>query len=90
MNPPWDSTFEELVTRHADLDQEPRLRPGDDLFARGLDSIAIVELVVSLEETYAIEIPDEHLTQETFATPAVLWAAVDALVRDSTGRKDAA
>ncbi|MDR7301231.1 phosphopantetheine-binding protein [Haloactinomyces albus] len=55
------------------------MRVDTDLPGHGLDSIAIVELVVSLEDTYGIEIQDEKLTQQTFATPGVLWSVVSEL-----------
>ncbi|MFI2778355.1 phosphopantetheine-binding protein [Streptomyces sp. ALB3] len=80
MNAPWDSRFEELLLRIVDLRRDGGLRADDDLLRLGLDSIAIVELVVTLEETYDIEIPDEHLTQQSFATPGVLWSVVSGLL----------
>ncbi|WP_217254043.1 phosphopantetheine-binding protein [Streptomyces sp. AC602_WCS936] len=78
MSTPWDSRFEALVARHVDFGRS--MLPDDDLFALGLDSIAVVELVVCLEETYGIEIPDDRLSQQTFATPAVLWSLVAGLL----------
>ncbi|MEV0963193.1 MULTISPECIES: phosphopantetheine-binding protein [unclassified Streptomyces] len=90
MNTPWDSRFEALVMRHVELGRDGGLRPDDDLPGRGLDSIAIVELVVSLEETYDIEIPDERLTQQSFTTPGTLWSVVSGLVEREPGREGAA
>lgn len=90
MNTPWDSRFEALVTRHVELGRDGGLRPDDDLLSHGLDSIAIVELVVSLEETYCIEIPDERLSQQSFTTPGVLWSVVSGLLRPETSREGVA
>ncbi|MFE5888951.1 phosphopantetheine-binding protein [Streptomyces sp. NPDC056468] len=90
MNTPWDSRFEALVLRHVDLGRDGGLRPDDDLLGHGLDSIAIVELVVTLEETYDIEIPDERLTQRSFTTPGTLWSVISALVEPEPSREGAA
>ncbi|MER7696694.1 MULTISPECIES: phosphopantetheine-binding protein [unclassified Streptomyces] len=90
MNTPWDSRFEALVMRHVDLGRDGGLRPDDDLLGHGLDSIAIVELVVSLEETYDIEIPDERLTQQSFTTPATLWSVVSGPAEREPSREGAA
>jgi acyl carrier protein len=39
-----------------------------DLFAAGLDSLAIVNVLMSLEETFDIELPDDRLSRKTFAS----------------------
>jgi acyl carrier protein len=51
----------ELNIRKDDILPAGRL---DELF--GMDSIAILELVVGLEKEFDIKIPDEYLTIETF------------------------
>ncbi len=38
-----------------------------DLFAAGLDSLAIVNVLMSIEEKFDIELPDEFLTRRSFA-----------------------
>jgi acyl carrier protein len=85
MNPPWDDRFEPLLRLHLDLTEDSALGVDDDLFARGLDSIAIVSLVVSAEETYGIVIPDEALDRETFQTPGSLWTAISGLLAQGSG-----
>ncbi|MEU8390108.1 phosphopantetheine-binding protein [Micromonospora sp. NPDC048843] len=42
----------------------------------GLDSMATVELLIRVEKTFGVTIPDELLTVQTFATPAALWAVI--------------
>jgi len=39
-----------------------------DLFAVGLDSLAIVNVLMSIEEQFDIELPDELLSRRTFAS----------------------
>jgi len=43
------------------------------LKAHGLDSLATIEVLLRLEDLYAVSIPDQLLTADTFATPVSLW-----------------
>ncbi len=45
-----------------------RLGPENDLYAAGLDSMGIMQLLVLVEEQYGIAIPDTDLTRENFGT----------------------
>ncbi|MEV7966985.1 phosphopantetheine-binding protein [Sphaerisporangium sp. NPDC088356] len=56
------------------------LSPFDDLAGLGLDSMGVVQLLVALEDGYDIELPDDILDEETFATVGSLWRALSALV----------
>lgn len=84
--PPWDKAYEEIL-----LDLLPRLaakgplRADSSLKAAGLDSLAMVETLVRVEQTYHIAIPDSELVADTFATPATLWRVVSALRESSVG-----
>ena len=42
----------------------------------GLDSMTAIELLLDLERTFGIILPDALLTAETFRTPATLEVAV--------------
>ncbi|MFC8426342.1 phosphopantetheine-binding protein [Streptomyces sp. NPDC057236] len=76
----WDSRFEKVLRAHLPLLGADRaLAPDAALSGLGLDSLASVQLLVSLEETFEVAIPDEMLTPENFATPGSLWTAVDSL-----------
>lgn len=57
-----------------------RLAPSTPLFGSlpELDSMAVVEIVVALEERFGITIDEEDLTAETFATVASLAGLVTA------------
>lgn len=39
-----------------------------DLFAAGLDSLAIVNVLLSMEECFDIELPDELLSRRSFTS----------------------
>jgi acyl carrier protein len=53
-----------------------------DLFAAGLDSLAIVNVLMSIEEHFDIELPDELLSRRTFAS----IGAISRVVSDLTAR----
>jgi nodulation protein F len=70
----WDAKFEEILRSRL-----PFLGPDEeiveDLVLRdlGLDSMAVVDLLVALEEAYATRFPPEALTLQSFSTPGTLW-----------------
>ncbi|MER5733763.1 phosphopantetheine-binding protein [Streptomyces sp. NPDC002138] len=73
----WDDRYEsvlaELLPR---LAEERPLSADRGLRAAGLDSMAVVELLVRLEEAYQVAIPDEELGPEAFETVGSLWEVV--------------
>jgi acyl carrier protein len=78
----WDTTFEEVLRSVLrDLPAEAALQPDADLRALGLDSQALVEVLVRLETEYQALLPDEALDFQTFATPQGLWTAVAPIAR---------
>lgn len=68
--------FLEILIAHLPYALGDRIAGDDDLAALGLDSMGVVQLVTDLEETFGFELPDELLTEDTFATAGTLWAAV--------------
>jgi len=49
-----------------------QLSAGDDLFAAGLDSTAVVSVMLALEDRFDVEIPDRLLTRRSFSSLAAL------------------
>jgi acyl carrier protein len=47
-----------------------------DLFAAGLDSMAVMQLVVAVEDRYEVELGPEDLTKANLATPVTLAALI--------------
>jgi acyl carrier protein len=43
-----------------------------DLFAAGLDSMAVMQLVVAVEDEYGVELQPDDLTRANLATPITL------------------
>jgi acyl carrier protein len=62
----------------------PRIDPSDvtpetNLAQIGVDSLLLVELLITVEESFEVEFPDDLLVPETFETPASLWNVVTSL-----------
>jgi acyl carrier protein len=77
----WNEQFEVLLRAHLPfLPDDEELRPELDLREFGLDSLGVIDLLVSLESEYRVRLADDVLSMETFATPGVLWATVGALI----------
>lgn len=55
-----------------------------DLFAAGLDSLAIVNVLMRVEEQFDIELPDEMLQRKTFATITSIDSVVARLSSEVT------
>jgi acyl carrier protein len=51
-----------------------------DLFAAGLDSLAIVNVLMRLEDQFDIELPDEMLQRKSFSTIATIDSVVTRLL----------
>lgn len=49
-----------------------------DLFTAGLDSMAVMQLVVAVEDRFGIELGPEDLTRVNLATPTTLAALIAA------------
>ena len=47
-----------------------------DLFAAGLDSMAVMQLVVAVEDEYGVELGPDDLTRANLATPTTLAALI--------------
>ncbi|WP_433534573.1 acyl carrier protein [Micromonospora sp. CA-249363] len=71
-----DPGFEQILRRTVPLLGDGQLTPETDLLAAGLDSLAAVQLLAEIEETYDVIIPDEDLLGDIFATPRDLWNVV--------------
>ncbi|MEU0173850.1 phosphopantetheine-binding protein [Streptomyces massasporeus] len=81
MTVPWDERFEGVLRPSLPLlAPGTGLAPDASLAALGLDSLQTVSLLVELEETYEVVLPDDALNAETFASPSSLWGQISALL----------
>ena len=53
----------------------------DDLFAAGLDSLAMVNVLMAIEEQFDIEVPDRLLSRRTFSSVHTLTSMVSEITR---------
>lgn len=80
----WPEEFDRLLRVYLPLQsQSMPLTAETSLPDLGLDSMSTVGLLVDVEDLFGVQIPDEQLRGETFATPAALWSVV-AHLRDGT------
>lgn len=75
--PGWDDEFEQVL--RTALPRLTEVRPETCLREQGLDSLATIDMLLRLEASYDIAVPDELLTAETFATPGALWQVVSSV-----------
>ncbi len=76
----WDERFEILLRSHLPfLTHAEELRPELELREFGLDSLGVVDLLVSLESEYDVRLTDDILSMDTFATPGTLLTALTTL-----------
>ncbi|WP_028049616.1 phosphopantetheine-binding protein [Cellulomonas sp. URHD0024] len=64
------------------LEPQDALHEDTDLAALGIDSLVVVALLVAVEDTFGVSIPDEVIGFEIFASPGVLWGIVSGLLEE--------
>jgi diaminopimelate decarboxylase len=80
MSVPWDDPFDKMLRNALPLlPADSPLEPGTRLRDLGMTSIASIDLLLRLEEHYAVSFPDKALTSETFATLGSLWGVLSGL-----------
>ncbi len=65
------AVIELLTTEHILEPQEP-LAPDTDLFSMGLDSMAMMQLLLQIEERFGLTVNPAEMTRERFATANAL------------------
>lgn len=83
----WNDKFQALLRAHLPfLPADEELRPDLDLREFGLDSLGVVDLLMSLESEFDIRLTDDVLSMDTFANPGTLWAVVARIQADSISK----
>jgi len=72
--------FQEVLRPHLPYAGAGDFDSDDDLASLGLDSMGVVQLLADLEDHYQVELPDEIVNEETFATVGSLWQVLSTLV----------
>jgi acyl carrier protein len=73
-----DPRMAELLTPFLKFLNGRELGPDDSLRERGLDSMQSINVLFEIEDVFGVSLPDEDITDATFATPGTLWTAVSA------------
>jgi acyl carrier protein len=66
------------------LEPEAELNPNSDLFVAGLDSMAIMQLTLIVEEDFGVRLPESLISRDTFTTAQKLAGVVADLKRSKT------
>jgi acyl carrier protein len=73
--------YEALLRTNIGRNAPDRLSPTDRLVDLGLgNSLLLVQLIVQIEETFQIDMPDEILTADAFESVDSLWSALRAVL----------
>lgn len=72
-----------LITEQHIVDTTEPLAADTDLFACGLDSLAMMQLMLHLENRFAVRIPPAEMTRERFASAEALAAWMTRLTRSA-------
>ncbi len=72
--PPLDTLEKQLVVllRERLLETTASFEPDTDLYTLGMDSMAIMQLLILIEEEYGVSLPECSLTRQNFSTAAQL------------------
>ena len=70
-----------VLLRERLLETTAPLDADTDLYSVGLDSMAIMQLLILVEEEYGVSLPEAALTRENFSTARQLAALVQAEAR---------
>jgi len=72
-----EQQFMNIVQSHLKyLKAGEQLQAQQQLKALGLDSMAAIDLLLDIEDTYNVVLPDTYLTEEHFSTAQALWAVI--------------
>ena len=68
--PALENLDQQLVTLVSErlLETQPGFDADSDLYEAGLDSMALMQLLILVEEEYGVSIPESALTKQNFST----------------------
>lgn len=81
------SEFQEILRTHLPYADSGDLTAQNELASLGLDSMGVMRLLADLEDAYEIELPDDILNEETFATVGSLWQALRVIQNAESGHE---
>jgi acyl carrier protein len=78
--------LQDILRSHLPYADSGDLAESDELASLGLDSMGMVRLLAAIEDSYDVELPDDILNEDTFATVGSLWRTLSVLVPSSDER----
>ncbi|HEY0532724.1 MAG TPA: phosphopantetheine-binding protein [Actinoplanes sp.] len=79
----WSPAFEDLLRRHCRFVAADEPIEAEEVWpALGVDSFATLILILELEETFGVSIPDSLLTGTEFSTPGLMWSTLNGLLAE--------
>lgn len=78
LNPEFEAMLRECLDGL--IGPDTPLREDTDLAEAGIDSLTVVRLLVTLEDSFGVTIPDETVAFEIFSSPGALWNVVSGLM----------
>lgn len=76
--------FQDFLRPHLPYADTGELTSADELASLGLDSMSVVQLLADFEDRHDIELPDDILNEETFATVGSLWDVLREFLPDGS------
>jgi acyl carrier protein len=64
---PLEQQLVQLVSERL-LETQPGFDAGSNLYDSGLDSMAIMQLLILIEEEFGVSLPESELTRQNFST----------------------
>ena len=66
------------------LETQPGFNADSNLYDSGLDSMAIMQLLILLEEEYGVAVPEGELTRQNFSTVRSVAGLIRARIKPSS------
>lgn len=82
---PVPERFMDIVKQHSRTSDAVEFDPDASMTSLGLGSLALVNLLLSIEEEYGVEFPQQLVRPSVFATPATLWGCLQAFLPKEHG-----
>ena len=71
-----DPRYVEMLSGFLKFRGDRQITEDSNLRDLGLDSMQSIELLFAIEDTFDVSMPDEVLTESTFASAGSLWQAM--------------
>jgi acyl carrier protein len=79
--PDWPQRFEDVLLPYlTSYDAQQPLESDTPLALLGVDSMAVVGLMIELEAEFDVSFPEEEVNAQTFYSPGSLWSVVSRCV----------